>query len=138
MRKPEFKAKELDTEKWVFGYYYQDEDLHFIMGLDNYHYLIDPSTLCRKITEIGETKIFEFDCYWDGYYLYYCHYDNLSGHLIQQEYLINKDGSLYQIKYSSGIIALNYYSIFKRAKFIGNWHDGEQYLLDKIKDLGNE
>jgi hypothetical protein len=70
--------------------------------------------------------------------LYYCHYDNLSGHLIQQEYLINKDGSLYQIKYSSGIIASNYHFFFRRAKFIGNWHDGEQYLLDKIKELGNE
>jgi hypothetical protein len=28
-----------------------------------------------------------------------------------------------------------FYKQFDKFIFIGNWHDGEQYLLDKIKEL---
>jgi hypothetical protein len=135
MRKYEFKAKELDSEKWVFGYYYQDEDLHFIMGLDNYHYSIDPSTLCQLITEINRVKIFEYDCWYDPKRKYYKLYEyDENGFLYQNVGNTNKKGEL-----------INWYicedGVFANLKylvFIGNWHDGKQYLLDKIKELGNE
>ena len=135
MRKPEFKAKELDSEKWVFGYYYQDEDLHFIMGLDNYHYSIDPSTISQLITEIDGVKIFEFDCWYKDNKIQYCYYNEKG--LLTKEVKISHEILEYIENFTTTEVVADYDGL-GTSKFIGNWHDGEQYLLDKIKELGNE
>jgi hypothetical protein len=131
-----FKAKELDTDNWVIGYYVRDtHNSHYIIGLDNYHYSIDPSTLCQLITTIDDVEIYEYDCYYINNIITYFYYD-LRGKLyyIQREKINNVNHITDYFMDEQYLLE----EIITKAKFIGNWHDGEQYLLNKIKEVENE
>jgi hypothetical protein len=130
MRKYEFKAKTKELGIWVFGFYVKRGDTHTIIDSNNTVWYIDPSTLCQLITQIGETKIFEYDCFWDKKFneKFYLYYNELG--LLKTNYLFLEKGK-------TGMIIHDPYveELINRSKFIGNWHDGEQFLLDKIKEL---
>lgn len=96
---------------------------------------IDPATICDLITKIGDVEIYEYDCWYrDGimtyfYYdkkgvLYYKQFENINGVRHITDFFMD-----YQYTLEKTI---------NNAKFIGNWHDGEEYLLTKIKELGYE
>jgi len=138
MRKIEFKAKSNYKQEWTFGsLLHLYEDFFEIIAMNEGHGLrINPSTLCQLITEIDGVKIFEYDCWLLNDKMYYYYYKN--------------NGLLYytilEINLKSNVITNiieNHYIDYRNennnavdvAKFIGNWHDGEQYLLDKIKEL---
>jgi hypothetical protein len=121
-----FKAKELDTDNWVIGYYFRDTDnLHYIIGLDNYHYSIDPSTLCQLITKIGDVEIYEYDCFVTP--------------AKNTEMFYYNDLGLLMIHTKYGICIADYQDIEKKQyRFTGNRYDGEEYLLNKIKEVQND
>jgi hypothetical protein len=132
-RKIKYKAQELDTKKWVFGYYFSDGNLHFIIGLDNYHYSIDPSTLCQLFTtKIGNIEIYEYDCWYANNHFILLHYGD-NGMIYYQIYNENIEYK----DYSEYCIMADIDKIITDHKFIGNWHDGQQYLLNKIKKVGS-
>lgn len=141
----DFKAKSINNGRffsdgeWLIGNYtkqwsFDDNGLNKAkdcISIDNFLYDIDLTTLCRLITEINEVKIFEYDCYIDNNKnIYYLKYDNLGILTICVNYGNDK------IDFEEW----NYADERKveriiKHKFIGNWHDGEQFLLDKIKEL---
>ena len=46
MRDIEFRAKQADSNKWVYGYYVNQENKHIIFEKDtNWHYYIDKKTI---------------------------------------------------------------------------------------------
>ncbi len=81
MREILFKAKRLDNNEWVEGYYWRDMFDRFIITLlkhkksaEVYNHKIDPGTLCQftGFTDKDGNKIWEndivdvSDCWWDA------------------------------------------------------------------------
>jgi hypothetical protein len=89
--------------------------------------------LCQLITTIDGVEIYEYDCFWDREFneKYYLYYNELG--LLKTNYLFLKKGK-------TGMIIHDPYvkKLINRSKFIGNWHDGEEYLLNKIKEVEND
>ena len=134
MRKIKFKAK-LENGNWenvtnCFRHshflYYNQEHIH------GYSVKINHSTLCQLITKIGDVEIYEYDCYYINNIITYFYYD-LRGKLyyIQREKVNNVNHITDYFMDEQYLLE----DIISKAKFIGNWHDGEQFLLDKIKEL---
>jgi hypothetical protein len=152
MRKIEFKAK-LDISflyasqkvKWVYGFYIKE----YSEGLNSYldiivnrdgKFIIDPSTLCQLITEIDGVKIFEYDCWWDKQFPKFFHYFFYNNYGILEKRLIflNRMADFNKKQNGFKIVQVEQIQNNTNSIYIGNWHDGEQFLLDKIKELGNE
>jgi hypothetical protein len=128
-------------------------------------FLINPQTLCQLITSVNcnrdyseyykesvKLKIFEYDCFFKKTPSLT---DNtLIGQIFFYQY--STDGSLYSttyIVYKNDNGELNFkYDITKMlqtplgdsnnpfdwCEWVGNWHDGEDYLLKRIKEVENE
>lgn len=128
-REIKFKAKVKGLDVWVFGFYVNTGDIHKIIDSDNNVWYIDPSTLCQLITEINEVKIFECDCYKINDTILYFYYNEmriyLNFNLEINEFYHTETNNRFFEKYGQ------YFT-----DYIGNWHDGEEYLLNKIKELG--
>ena len=129
MRKIQFKAKSLECIYWICGHL---KHKNYISKDDNTGSVIDPSTLCQLITEINGVKIFEYDCYYYkglASYSYYNHKGILTVSFIN---FITNDLIIPDCEASEDDLI---YKDFDKFTFIGNWHDGEQFLLDKIKGI---
>lgn len=78
MREIKFKAKRLDDNSWVFGYFYEENDNTYIIENRqkesklnrNLSYQVDPSTVCQftglkdcEGNELWEGDIVEFETY---------------------------------------------------------------------------
>lgn len=78
MREIKFKAKRLDDNSWVFGYFYEENDNTYIIENRqkesklnrNLSYQVDPSTVCQftglkdcEGNEVWEGDIVEFETY---------------------------------------------------------------------------
>jgi len=100
--------------------------------------------LCQLITKIGDVEIYEYDCYYDKKKrrIYYFYYDK-SGYRYLRVFVFDKEQMSIQQKYKT-INQESTYDISLQIRanyniqFIGNWHDGEEYLLNKIKEVENE
>jgi hypothetical protein len=97
--------------------------------------------LCQLIATINDVEIYEYDCYFDvkknriEYFSY-----ELNGQLGVQSYSV-KNNKLEHIHYTLNLEVVKCLrkSILKNDYInIGNWHDGEEYLLNKIKEVENE
>jgi hypothetical protein len=91
--------------------------------------------LCQLITKIGDVEIYEYDCYYYeslASYLYYNHKGILTVRFINYE---TNDFIIPDCEASEDDLI---YKDFDKFSFIGNWHDGEEYLLKKIKEVENE
>jgi hypothetical protein len=138
-REIKFKAKLRDYSDWVCGYYEKVGEHHFITASDEVAYLIDPATICQLITKIGDVEIYEYDCWYDKKLnrIEYLSYE-VNGQLGVQSYSFKND-KLEHIHYTLNLDMIKSLrtSILKNELiFIGNWHDGEEYLLNKIKEVG--
>jgi hypothetical protein len=135
MRKIEFKAKETIEPDWVFGNYMRSDWFEDnIQGKDLEPKHIDPATLCQLITEINGVKIFEYDCYYANSSIIFFNYD-INGQLNYNHYFFSENTLN---KYNAGVADVNWYIQYLHKYsngLIGNWHDGEQFLLDKIKGI---
>jgi hypothetical protein len=98
MRKIEFKAKDINTKKWIFGYYFMYETCHFLIIENGNEIEIEPSTLCQLITEINGVKIFEYDCFVVKNKMYFAYYDE-TGELILKVVRIDTKNYQYEDKY---------------------------------------
>jgi len=132
-REIKFKGKNFDNY-WINGHYLKIQNMGYI-ATPRINFNIDPSTLCQLITKIGDVEIYEYDCYYINNIITYFYYD-LRGKLyyIQREKINN-------VNHITDFFMDEQYlleEIITKAKFIGNWHDGEEYLLNKIKEVENE
>lgn len=139
-REIKFKAKLKDYTDWVDGYYEKIGDHHWINASD-VHYLINIDTLCQLITKIGDVEIYEYDCWYNKKLnrIEYFSYE-INGQLGVQSYLFKND-KLEHIHYTLNLDMVKSLrtSILKNELiFIGNWHDGKEYLKNKIKEVENE
>jgi hypothetical protein len=140
-REIKFKAKLRDYSDWVCGYYEKVGEHHFITASDEVAYLIDPATICQLITKIVDVEIYEYDCYFRksddmGYYFDYYFYED--GILYTQTVNVILDvasGKCYLKIIEDKILVTGHINYPKYRTFIGNWHDGEEYLLSKIKEV---
>lgn len=135
-REIKFKAKRLTEDKsWIDGFYVRKKNHHYIMIAHGFWYAIFSKTLCQLITKIGKIEIYEYDCWYnkrDNYYKLY-EYDE-DGHLYECIKSPNVKGNLKNWLRTEDDV----FAHLQRFQFIGNWHDGEEYLLNKIKELGDE
>ena len=138
-REIKFKAKNFDND-WIKGHYLKIHNMSY-MATPRINYVIDPSTLCQLITKINDVEIYEYDCYFDikNNRIEYFSYE-INGQLGVQSYLL-KNNKLEHIHYTLNLEVVKCLrkSILKNDyKYIGNFHDGEEYLLNKIKEVENE
>jgi hypothetical protein len=90
--------------------------------------VIQQGTLCKLLLNIEEKKIYEYDCWlWfeEVHYFYY----NKIGYLELKCF----DTNLLEIVEESDTSFWQVFTKSNEATFIGNWHDGQEYLLKKIK-----
>jgi len=130
-----FKAKELDTDNWVTGHYLVIWKEHFISTSDGYLHQIDLSTLCQLITKIDDVEIYEYNCYYYkglASYLYYNHKGILTVRFIDYK---KNDFIVPDCEASEDDLI---YKDFDKFSCICNFHDGEDYLLKRIKEVENE
>lgn len=98
---------------------------------------IDPKTICQLITKIDDMGVYEYDCFADsdGFVAFF--YYNNAGTLEKKYYgIITEipDAFTYiNYQYATNNEILHY---AEKWQFIGNWHDGEEFLINKIKELG--
>lgn len=92
-------------------------------------------TICQLITKIGDVEIYEYDCCYFDKLIYKLFYDK-NGFLEQKIYceIDNKLLVINEYMRANPNALIN----ISQGIFIGNWHDGEEYLLSKIKGLANE
>jgi hypothetical protein len=152
-REIKFKAKGKISGDWVegclivgvssqSGKYYILPNVHNLAYVKNCHPLdgveIDPNTICLLITKIVDVEIYEYDCWYHKKVnrIEYFSYE-LNGQLGVQSYSFKND-KLEHIHYTLNLDTVKSVrtSILKKELiFIGNWHDGEEYLLNKIKEV---
>lgn len=129
-REIKFKAKNENENRWLFC---EDPmfEIYYIQG-----FKADLTTLCQLITKIGDVEIYEYDCYMldstDQMYLGFVYFYYENGLLHRQFcYIFNDkiETSLY-LKH-----IVSNYKLLDKPQFIGNCHDGEEYLLNKIKKI---
>lgn len=141
MREIKFKAKLKDYSDWVCGYYEKVGGHHFITASDEIAYLIDPNTLCQFITEIDDIEIYEYDCFMldnaDQMYLGFVYFYYENGLLFSQKCFWDFDLNVI-IKFNHHIELVKSSLLIKNPIFIGNWHDGEEYLSKQIEKLKKE
>lgn len=97
----------------------------YLIDKDNHHSAIDPDTLCQLITEIDGVKIYIYDCF-----------VTLNNDIVMLYY---NDLGLLLIHTKYEICIADYQDVekIKHYNFICNHYDGEEYLLNKIKELEN-
>jgi hypothetical protein len=134
-REIKFKAKNFDND-WIKGHYLKIHNMSY-MATPRINYVIDPSTLCQLITKINDVEIYEYDCFVVRNKLFYGYYDE-QGELILKVVRIDAKDYQFVDKYIEYDFTLFYMYYSSKANIIGNWHDGEQYLLNKIKEVENE
>jgi len=147
-REIKFKGKDEISGDWVFGClikgvgnrhgkYYILPNVLNLASVKNCDPLdgveIDPETPCQLIKKIGDAEIYEYDCILRDDVIYYYYY-NTNGYLYVR--IIDADTlkQIYKVLSLSGD-GLEY--TYSKGKFIGNWHDGDEYLLNKIKEINN-
>ena len=131
MRKIEFKAKDEARDIWKIS---EDPTFkQFIVMKEPLVYSVNFNTLCQLITEINGVKIFEYDCWYFTNGILYFYYDDFG--VLSYKHYLHTDNIF--MSYSSGVNDLREYLkyVIDNYTFIGNWHDGEQFLLDKIKEV---
>lgn len=129
MREIKFKAKRLDDNSWVFGYFYEENDNTYIIENRqkesklnrNLSYQVDPSTVCQ-FTGLKDCEGNEL---WEGDVLQYIDYDCFKCVVIFDKgtFLLQKEGHcsdtpLYECIGNSGNVTY--------AKVVGNKFDKEK------------
>jgi hypothetical protein len=134
MRDHEFKAK-LENGLWADITHCRNRS-HFSYPTGDGERVqkINHSTTCQLITKVGENKIYEYDCWVNSNrnILSYMYYTD-DGILL----LVHKQiySSLTHLE-NMCATAVQYRNEYTDGRnIIGNWHDGEEYLLNQIKEL---
>lgn len=135
MREIKFKAQLKDYTDWVRGYYEKIGAHHWINASD-VPYLININTLCQLITKIGDVEIYEYDCYYSNDIMRFLYY-NQNGMLYIRTFII-ENNHFEEIVNAYLSKPSHIDDMIDTCKFIGNWHDGEEYILNEIKKLMEE
>ncbi len=137
MREIEFKAlakyKNTEPQGWIFS---PDGVFHHQSFHNDMEVLRD--TICQLITTIRDVKLYEYDCYLnskDPYFIKYFYYNDL-GILVKKEINITK---LKRVSIARNTVT-NYAQTdqligITELILVGNWHDGEEAILKRIKEL---
>ena len=96
--------------------------------------------LCELITTINDVEIYEYDCWWDKQFPKFFHYFfyNNYGILEKRLIFINRMADFNKKQNGFKIVQVEQIQNNTNSIYIGNWHDGEEYLLNKIKEVENE
>jgi hypothetical protein len=125
------------VNNWVMGNYV-NFGINPVIYVEPFKYYgIHNYTLCQLITKNVDIEIYEYDCWYyeKGNYFVYFYYDGLG--LLMQDCVEIKNDVLHKNIKESTIQVTDrkvYLSCFE-LQFIGNWHDGQEYLLNQIKEL---
>ena len=67
---PLFKAKDIKTNEWRKGFYFELEKVSYIINKEGICSEVDPKTLCQHTGayDRNEKEIFENDIVWDSYH----------------------------------------------------------------------
>ena len=136
-----FKLKILKNANDPNDYYWKivtlDEILYQGIGIES-HLIVG---IYRLITKIDDLEVYEYDCWYyvkphGAKILFYGVYDS-NGELIIECFNINFNNLTFKNFYYNYEDSLfdTIYSNIDKIKFIGNFHDGEDYLLNKIKEF---
>lgn len=141
-----FKAKGFDSNTLHDIWYFGNLTKMWNNKLQQYQYFItnndlakqiDPATICQLITKIDNKEKYEYDCFADsdGFIVFF-HYNEF-GTLVKKYY-----GKIVEIPNAFTYINYQYATnneiliYAEKWQFIGNWHDGEEFLINNIKELG--
>lgn len=127
-----FKAKSLSKQEWVYGWYYESNEKHYIITKqDGEHILIDINTLCEYIglnDRINQTPIFEFDVV----KALNRHYDNAEDR--------NKYYQTFEVSFLNGCwmfgATWNVYEFFNRFIYIENISNIHDKKIQNSIDIG--
>ena len=108
--------------------------------------VIQQGTLCKLLQNIEDKNIYEYDCYFRfafrenkiGVFQFYY---QRNGTLMIKSYCVFNYGTHLKIAldFSGGTFGdIDNDHIFKNCTFIGNWHDGQEYLSKQIEKLKKE
>jgi len=142
IRKIKFKAKATilldndNSKNW-----HKDTDPKFKKykgdGKSGSYYNIDLKTRCQLINTIGEIENYEYD-FWHVRFeivVMFC-YDRMG--FLTYYFFQAIDNELKPIYPEDFIFTKDYIKdVVSKGVFLGNWHDGEEYLLKRIKELSN-
>lgn len=138
-REIKFKAK-LGNGNWenVTNCFWDSHVIyHNKEGFDDFLIEIKHNTICQLITKSRDVEIYEYDCFLIKDKVFYGYYDK-TGELTLRVRNIDKTNYIFNDNYIEYDFTLYYMYLNSKANIIGNWHDGEEYLLNKIKEVGNE
>lgn len=129
-----FKAKEIESGKWVYGYYKKVYDMHFIdnPGSDGcfYQHIVDKNTICQYtgLTDKDGNKIWENDIVCTPYV------DPVFGDMVNDKILddytwkvVFVDGG-FCVENEDKIINLRSFTNGNHIKVIGNIFDNPELL----------
>jgi len=124
-REIEFKVKNIIYEDWE----YVKLDSNFEVNE------ADTKTVCQLITTINDIKLYEYDCFFDidypEYIVLFCY--NSNGILLKKDIHLTRfvEVGIGIIKYADN----NDLNKTTKLKYVGNWHDGTETILNNIKEL---
>ena len=130
MREIKFKAKRLDDNSWVFGYFYEENDNTYIIENRqkerklnrNITYQVDPSTVCQftGLKDCNGNEVWEGDILLDTIYgrLYTVMRSGYGAFFIRKNKSVNDDMYLFELIEEDKCIAF--------FEVIGNKFDKEK------------
>jgi len=123
--------------RWVFGICFDHRDIGFcIINKLGYCIVVDAETICQLITTINGNNIYEYSCFYDKLYINIS-YLQYSGDGILRLRCFNILDKGFTPNFLDGMEATPYhqYHFMKNLIYVGNWHDGKETILNKIKEL---